>query len=242
MSYSKETSVVRWLAELRENRDIAVLVVTMLLLLAALGFILVADEVGEGDTQRFDDWAVRALRSPSDPANPLGPPWLEEMARDMTALGGVLTLTLVTLVVAGYLWLNGQRRAMVFLLAATAGALVFSLALKGFFDRPRPQLVPHLSNVATTSFPSGHSMLSAAVYLTLGTLLARLVKPRRLKLYFIGVAMTLTFLVGLSRVYMGVHYPTDVLAGWMAGLGWAMLCWLLARHFGKTSTRRAEQL
>jgi undecaprenyl-diphosphatase len=240
MSYSKETSVVRWLAELRENRDIAVLAVTMLLLLAAMGFILVADEVGEGDTQRFDDWAVRALRTPGDPADPIGPPWLEEMARDMTALGGVLTLTMVTLMVAGYLWLSRQRRAMVFVLAATAGALVLSLALKGVFDRPRPDLVPHLSNVATTSFPSGHSMLSASIYLTLGTLLARLVKRKRLKMYFIGVAMLLTFLVGVSRVYMGVHYPTDVLAGWMAGVGWAMLCWLLARYAVGRGTRRAE--
>jgi undecaprenyl-diphosphatase len=240
MSYPREACMRKWLAELRENRDVAVLVVAMVVVLAVLGFILVADEVREGGTQRFDDWAIRALRNPSDPADPVGPPWLEEMARDMTAIGGVLTLTLVTVAVAGYLWLSRQRRAMVFVLAATGGALLLSLALKGIFDRPRPQLVPHLSNIATTSFPSGHSMLSAAIYLTLGTLLARLVRARRLKLYFIGVAMVLTFLVGISRVYMGVHYPTDVLAGWMAGIGWAMICWLAARYIGSRRERGTE--
>jgi undecaprenyl-diphosphatase len=233
--------VRRWLTELRENRDIALLAVAMLVLLAVLGFIVVADEVGEGDTQRFDDWAIRALRTPGDPANSLGPPWLEEMARDMTALGGVLTLTLVTAMVAGYLWLSRQRRTMVFVLVAVAGALLLSLCLKGFFDRPRPQLVPHLSNIATTSFPSGHSMLSSAIYLTLATLLARLVDSKRIKTYFICVAMLLTVLVGLSRVYMGVHYPTDVLAGWMAGVGWAMLCWLGARYATGAGARRTEQ-
>lgn len=224
----------RWLAELRENRDIAVLAAVLLALLAILGFILVADEVKDlGKTQRFDDWAIKNLRTPGDPADPIGPDWLEELGRDMTALGGILTLTLITLVVAGYLWLNQQKRAMLFVLAATVGAVLLSLVLKNIFDRPRPELVPHLSKVATTSFPSGHSMLSAAVYLTLGTMLSRLVQKKRLKLYFIGVALAVTFLVGMSRVYMGVHYPTDVLAGWLAGLGWAMLCWLAANRIEK---------
>jgi undecaprenyl-diphosphatase len=233
--------VGRWLAELIEHTDIAALAVVMLALLAVLGFILIADEVKEGDTQRFDDWAIKALRTPGDPANPVGPVWLEELGRDMTALGGVLVLTLVTVIVAGYLWLNRQRRAMFFVLIATGGALILSLALKGIFGRPRPELVPHLSRVATTSFPSGHSMLSAAVYLTLGTMLSRLVEKKRLKLCFIGVALAITFLVGISRIYMGVHYPTDVLAGWLAGLGWAILCWLAANRIEKKASMTAKQ-
>jgi undecaprenyl-diphosphatase len=223
----------KWLAEFREHTDIAALAVVMLALLAVLGFIIIADEVKEGDTQRFDDWAIKALRTPDNPARPIGPVWLEELGRDMTALGGVLVLTLVTVIVVGYLWLNRQKRAFVFVLGATIGALILSLFLKGIFDRPRPELVPHLSRVATTSFPSGHSMLSAAVYLTLGAMLSRLVLQKRLKLYFIGVALAITFLVGISRIYMGVHYPTDVLAGWLAGMGWAILCWLVANRIEK---------
>ncbi len=222
-----------WL-DLREKTGVIVLAAALLLVLAVLGFILVADEVRDlGKTQRFDDWVIQALRSPGDPANPIGPDWLEEMARDMTALGGVLILTLLTATIAGYLWLTGRRRTMLFVVAATVGALVISLLLKGLFDRPRPELVPHLSKIATTSFPSGHSMLSAAVYLTLGVMLARTAQKKRLKLYFVGIALLLTGLVGISRVYMGVHYPTDVLAGWLAGIGWAILCWLAAYRIEK---------
>jgi undecaprenyl-diphosphatase len=105
-----------------------------------------------------------------------------------------------------------------------------SSALKALFRRPRPEVVPHLMRVYSSSFPSGHSIISAVVYLTLGALLARTFRQRRFKFYFLAVAVVLTGLVGVSRVYMGVHYPTDVLAGWTAGLVWATLCWLVDRH------------
>jgi undecaprenyl-diphosphatase len=115
------------------------------------------------------------------------------------------------------------------LFAATGGGLLLSSLLKGWFNRPRPEIVPHLSYVYTSSFPSGHSMLAAVVYLTLGSLLAASVTRRRIKAYILFVAILLTTLVGVSRVYLGVHYPTDVLAGWMAGLAWSLLVWLAAR-------------
>ena len=120
--------------------------------------------------------------------------------------------------------------AAVLVLAATLGGLLVSHLLKDLYDRPRPELVPHLTPVSTSSFPSGHAMLSAVVYLTLGALLARLVERWWVKLYVIVAALGLTGLVGFSRVYLGVHYPTDVLAGWAAGLSWAILCWLAARY------------
>jgi undecaprenyl-diphosphatase len=101
--------------------------------------------------------------------------------------------------------------------------------LKNWFDRPRPTVVPHLSIVSTSSFPSGHSTLAATIYLTLGALLGRFVRERRLRAYFLIVALVLSLLVGVSRVYMGVHYPTDVFAGWTAGLAWALICRLVAR-------------
>jgi undecaprenyl-diphosphatase len=200
------------------------------------GFIKLADEVLEGDTQHFDEWAVKALRQPNNeppprqmPEQPVGPKWLQEMGRDITGLGGIAVLTLLVAAVAGYLVLARKYHAMWLVLGSTTGALILSLLLKRAFDRPRPD-VSHFSYVVTSSFPSGHSMLSAAVYLTLGSLLARLVKSRLLKFYFLTLAICFTGLVGLSRIYMGVHYPTDVLAGWTAGLVWALLCWIVARY------------
>jgi undecaprenyl-diphosphatase len=207
-----------------------VLVVVLLIVGGSTVFVYIADEVMEGETQHFDNWAVRALRRPDNPAVAIGPPWLAEVGRDITALGGVAVMTLVTAGVAGYLLLVRKFRAAALVVVATLGALLISSALKHGFARQRPELVPHLSRVYTSSFPSGHSMLSSAVYLTLGSLLARLVPQRRVKIYFLAVALFLTFIIGLSRVYMGVHYPTDVLAGWTAGLVWALICWLAARY------------
>lgn len=215
-----------WFAQ----RDL--LLLTGALVLVGLGWIFVeiADEVAEGETQDLDDRILMALRSADDPADPVGPHWLEEIGRDTTALGGVLVLSLVTAAVVGFLLIQRKHHAALFLTLATGGALAVSLLLKSSFDRPRPDLVPHLSHVMTSSFPSGHSMLSAAVYLTLGAMLARMSPQKRLKLYFLGLAMLFTLLVGVSRVYMGVHYPTDVLAGWTIGLAWALACWLAARR------------
>ncbi len=193
------------------------------------GFVELADEVIEGDTQAFDEWLLRAMRRADDPGVTIGPPWLGEIGRDLTALGGMAVLALVTAGVVGFLWLDRKYAAMWFVLIATSGGLALSLALKASFIRPRPNVVPHLSYVYTSSFPSGHSIMSATVYLTLGALLTRLVGQTRLKFYFLGVAAVVTGLVGISRIYMGVHYPTDVLAGWTVGLVWATFCWIIAR-------------
>jgi undecaprenyl-diphosphatase len=220
-----------------------VLAAALAVVLGTWGFIALADEVTEGETQPFDEWAVRALQQPDPEAGllpsgpnadvrrtvPIGPGWLREVGRDATGLGGVAVLALVTLGVALYLLLIRKYHAMWLVIIASAGGLAISSLLKNAFGRPRPQ-VTHSSIVHTSSFPSGHSMLSAVVYLTLGVLLARLVPQRLLKLYFLALALFLTFIVGVSRVYMGVHYPTDVLAGWTAGLVWALLCYLAARY------------
>jgi undecaprenyl-diphosphatase len=223
---------------LRRHTNLLVLVVAFLVIGGTWAFLQIADEVVEGDTQHFDEWAVRALRMPDPdappgaPQVPIGPKWLREVGRDMTALGGVAVMFLVTAAVAGYLLMVRKYYAMWLVLIATAGGLIASSILKDLFDRPRPD-VSHYSYVVTSSFPSGHSMMSAVVYLTLGSLLTRVVPERSVKIYLISVALLLTLLVGLSRVYMGVHYPTVVLAGWTAGLVWAMLCWLVARALQK---------
>jgi undecaprenyl-diphosphatase len=190
-------------------------------------FISIAGEVVEGETTAWDRRLLLALRSAADPATPWGPPWVQEMARDFTALGGVAVLTLVTAAVTGYLLLARKRHAAIAVVVAVAGGLILSTLLKLGFDRPRPDLVPHGSVVYTASFPSGHSMMAAVTYLTLGALLARVEASIRIKVYLLSVAVFLTVLVGVSRVYLGVHWPTDVAAGWAVGAAWALFCSLV---------------
>jgi undecaprenyl-diphosphatase len=197
--------------------------------LGLFAFLYLAGEVIEGETLRFDTWLLLALRVPGDTTDPLGPAWIEEMFRDFTALGGVGVLSLLTLISVGYLWLMGQRRVALFLLFAILGGLLLSSMLKNGFDRPRPDLVSHGSHIYTSSFPSGHSMLSAVVYLTGGALLAMVHSAHRVRVYLVGCSILTTLLVGVSRVYLGVHWPSDVLAGWAAGAAWAAACWLVAQ-------------
>jgi undecaprenyl-diphosphatase len=233
--FDRAMGFAQWL---RRHTNLLVLIVAFLIIGGIWAFVQIADEVVEGDTQHFDEWAVRALRAPDpdappgSPQVPIGPRWLREVGRDMTALGGVAVMFLMTAAVAGYLLMVRKYHAMWLVLIATAGGLLVGSVLKDAFNRPRPD-VDHYSYVVTSSFPSGHSMMSAVVYLTLGSLLTRIVPERGVKIYLILVALFLTLLVGLSRVYMGVHYPTDVLAGWTAGLVWAMLCWVVARSLQK---------
>jgi undecaprenyl-diphosphatase len=191
-------------------------------------FVNLASEVLEGDTVTFDRTILLALRNPNDLADPVGPPWLEEVGRDFTALGGHGVLTFVTLATLAYLVMTRKRHAALLVIAAIGGGMLLSTLLKFGFSRPRPDLVPHAARVYTASFPSGHAMLSAVTYLTLGALLARVQPQRRVKAFLIGLAVILTVLVGISRVYLGVHWPSDVLAGWCIGAAWASLCWFVA--------------
>ena len=206
-----------------------------------LGFVALSDEVSEGETQDFDERVLRLLRDPKDPSVARGPRWLPVSAEEVTALGGVTVLLLVTLAVSGFLLLGRRYRTLVMVLLATVGGAGMNTLLKSLFSRPRPSVVPHLTEVMTQSFPSGHAMLSATVYLTLGGLLAQLAERRRLKAYILGVAVLLPFLVGLTRVYLGVHYPTDVLGGWVAGLAWALLAVVLVRAVRRRSPALREE-
>lgn len=210
----------------RSWSELAPILVLFLAATALLVFWQIASEVMEGDTHGFDEKLVRSLRTGGDLADPIGPRWLEEAVRDVTALGSTLVLTFITIVVLGFLVIDRRRGMALYVLIAIAGGALLSTLAKTLFARPRPELVAHLVDVTSYSFPSGHALASAVTYLTLGVLLASTQSRKRMKAYFIGVAITIMVLVGASRVYLGVHWPTDVVAGWALGAAWAMLCWL----------------
>lgn len=208
------------------------------LAIAALVFLKLASEVSEGDTMAFDRWVMLALRQPGDLAVP-SIPWLLAPMRDITAIGGPISLTLITLLVTGFLLVTRKFATAALVLASATGGAILSTLLKDIFLRARPAIVPHLVVVDTTSFPSGHAMNSAIVFLTLGALLTRTQQSRAVQLYLVSVAILLTLLVGISRVYLGVHWPSDVIAGWVVGGAWAALCLAIARLL--QSHRRIEQ-
>ena len=197
-------------------------------LLAAFG--LLAAYAASGQTAPFERATLLLFRDPANSAHMLGPRWLPEMLRDLTSLGSTTVLGLVVLTLATSLALARKWANVALFLAATIGGQIASSGLKHIVDRARPDLVPGAPTVFTASFPSGHALLSAVTYLTIGALLSQLEPRRSLRIFYIGVAVALTTLVGLSRVALGVHWPTDVLAGWCIGGAWALFCGLIAGY------------
>jgi undecaprenyl-diphosphatase len=210
------------------RQELSILISLLLVASAIWAFAMLADEIIEGETHAFDRAVLLAMRMPGHPAEPWGPRWLRETVRDYTALGSAGILTFMTLAVIGFLLLQGKPRVAMMVVITVGGGMLLSTILKRGFARPRPDLVPQDLLPLSASFPSGHAMLSAVVYLTLGALLARVQPQRRLKVYILTMAVVLTTLVGLSRIYLGVHWPTDVLAGWIAGAAWALMAWCVA--------------
>ena len=241
MRHTHPFSFLRSLPRLVLQQEGIVLAAVFVVVVSIWGFVELADEVVEGDTQKLDLWVLQQLRHSDDLRRPLGPAWLIEAGQEITALGGNFVLTLVVLAVLGYLLRQRAFAAMWLVLIATLGGALLSFTFKLFFGRERPDAALHLVTVYSPSFPSGHAMLSAVVYLTLGALLAQVVPRRADKMYFLIVAFILTLLIGLSRVYLGVHYPTDVLAGWSVGLAWALLCWVVARYLRRRGMVEAVQ-
>ena len=225
----------------RDRTEFALLVGGLFLVFLTFVIFDLVGEVLDGDTQAFDERVLRLLRKADDPSVPIGPRWLHSAALDITALGGAPVLGLAVAAIVGFLWLQGMQRTALFVFAASTGGWLLNGLLKAAFARPRPDIVPHLREVMTLSFPSGHAMTSAAVYLTLGAMLMRISERPITKFYCMGVAMLATILIGTSRVYLGVHYPTDVLAGWLIGLSWALICWLIERRIERQAGLKQEQ-
>jgi undecaprenyl-diphosphatase len=218
-----------WIAFWRLSRiEIGLLVALAVIAGGVLGFLRLADTVTAGESAAFDRAVLLAFRSPGDPAVAIGPAWLPTVMRDITALGGVAVLTLIVAFAVLYLLLVRKHGAALFVLVSVLGGLALSQSLKALIGRTRPDLVPGAPLELSASFPSGHSTMSAVTYLTLGALLTRVESDRRARPFFVIVALVLTVLVGTSRVFIGVHWPTDVLAGWCLGAAWATLCWVIA--------------
>lgn len=195
------------------------------------GFSEMAEVARDTQPHAMDTAVLLAFREAGNPADPIGPRWVEEAVRDLTSLGSMSVLVFLVLSAAGYLALGRRVAAALFVLAAVGGGQVLSSLLKLGIERPRPELVPHMAQVFTPSFPSGHAMLSAVTYLTLGALAARVARGQATKIYLMSIALLASFVVGASRVYLGVHWPSDVLAGWCIGAAWAMAWWLAAEWF-----------
>ena len=213
-------------------------VVVLILLVLAGGtwsFFSLSEEVAEREPEliRLDERLLLALREPGNPAEPLGSAQVESTVRDVTALGSPFVISFLVLTLVIFLWISGYRRVAVFVLVATVGGVLFAQLLKEIFARQRPDLGSMTAYTGSFAFPSGHTMTAAVTYLTLGILLATTLERSVLKAYVIGLALVLAVAVGISRVYLGLHWPTDVIGGWAAGTVWALLMWLMVRWFRK---------
>ncbi len=228
-----------WLAWARQE----IMPIAFFLGIAALllMFIEITDEVteGEGEVRWLDEGLLLALRT-ADPADPIGPRWFELAVADITSLGGFAVLALITLLAVGYLGVLRKWIEAATLLVATMGGTAISEGLKTEIGRARPDLVAHIVETTSMSFPSGHAMLSAVTYLSIGALLAHTQASARLRGYILGAAILVTLLIGASRVYLGVHWPTDVLAGWCLGAAWALICWAAAAWLTRDDRRKLD--
>ncbi len=220
------------------RREIGPIAVVLALAGLLLSFRNIAEEVGEGDTHAMDSAILYALRVPGHPDMPIGPWWLTTAATDVTSLGSITVLSIIVFLVFGLIASLRRAREAVVLLAASVGGIVMTGLLKDVFQRDRPPLALHLAPAINASFPSGHATLSATVYLTLGAMIAHFAQRRRVRVYALSAAVILAVTVGCSRIYLGVHWPTDVLAGWCVGAAWALTCWSAALLWERLAGKR----
>ncbi|MXP40865.1 phosphatase PAP2 family protein [Altererythrobacter soli] len=204
----------------------------------AILVVLVVTDNGRG----FDQTGLMFWRY-GDGLEPRGPEWLLEAVRDVTALGGVLLRNLVALgAVAALLFLRLRREAVLMVLTV-AGAWLVGYGIKLLVGRERPEIVPHLTDAGGASFPSGHSFNAAVVYIAIALAFATMSSRQSVRFTVIGAAVILSMAIAWSRVWLGVHFPSDVAAGWLGGAGWAfMAAALLRRPADRTADAAEPQL
>ena len=223
---SESTPVRSELAEAARSQSIPLVLVSVAA--AALVFVALAAVVNGGGTQSVDAAILRWVRSATGGDAATGA--LRSVMLDFTALGGGITLMLVTTLVAGYMLVTQRWRLALAVVATIIGGTTLVVLLKQLFDRARPDVVTHLAEFNNASFPSGHAANSAVVYLTLAVLLARSERRHAARIYLVSVGVAMTLAIGISRIYLGVHWPTDVLGGWIVGGSWAALTGLVVRR------------
>ena len=216
----------------KDLRLVAVLAVIGGLVFA---FIKIGRSVSGGGTTGFDEAVLLALRDAPD--DPIGPPGLTAAVMHISALGSGSVTGLIVLVTTLFFVVSKHYRYALLMLACSLGTLAGMALLKEFYERERPTVVTHIDPPGGHSFPSGHSMISAALYMTLAVLIARTLKTRRQRVFVVAMGAIMMMMIGITRLYLGVHYPTDVIAGWTAGLLWALVCGLIVESFGKRGAK-----
>lgn len=216
----------------------------LLLELAIIGalivaFLKIAHEVAEG-TESFDHAILLGLRNTPD--DPIGGEGIQAAVMHLSGLGSGAVTTMVCVITVTFLCLAGRWRYAGLVVACAVGTLVVMMILKGIYDRPRPTIVTAIDPPGDESFPSGHSMISSALYPTIAALIARALPTRRLRIFTVVVGVFMAGMIGISRLYLGVHYPTDVLAGWTIGCTWALVCGVVARKLGPQVTQHEPAL
>jgi undecaprenyl-diphosphatase len=203
----------------------------IILLTGIILFCLISFAVVSGRSAHIDNSILLLLRNTGNASIPVGPGWFLDFMQDISSLGSVTAVILITVLISGLLIIKKEYITLNSLLTTIIGGGLIELLMKEIFSRPRPQIIPHLVTVYSFSFPSGHSAISTIVYLALAFLIFKFEIKRSIKLYFLISAVFLILLIGFSRVYLGVHYPTDVLGGWTLGLTWISSRLLFSNKF-----------
>ena len=218
--------------------EIAALGALLVVALSSLTFADLAEDMGEPDGQVFDTRLLHVLRPyADDPSRPWGPWWLKEAASDITSLGGISVLALFATIVIVFLLIQRKWLSSVLLVVGLGGGVILSEGLKAVFERDRPPVIYQATETINASFPSGHALLSAVFYLSLGVMLTRAFPQRRFKAYVLGVGIVITLLIGVTRIYLGAHWASDVFAGWSVGAAWAMALWLVSYAVSRRQRR-----